>query len=164
VPLDLKAMLRDKRLLAGVGVAGALGLYVLYRRKAGGGSSSTTSGTAGAGGAVGYPNTSGTDIASWLGNYSQSLQSQLDAFSAQPKSTLIQVSGGTKIDDFLAQLGGTSWDQLLALNPGLDSAIAQSNNYGYLSPTNPGGQAGAGPTVRSFGGSRLVRIPLPAAP
>lgn len=81
--MDWRALLHNRWVLGGVGVAGAAGLYVLYRRRSGGGGSSSTgsqSSPAYSSGGVGTFDSTGTDVASWLGNYSGNLQNQLDEY------------------------------------------------------------------------------------
>jgi hypothetical protein len=95
--VNLATMLKDKRLLIGVGVAAAVGLVVLVRRKQTTGTSATTSGTSTTGttgGAVGSVDTAATDIAGWMGDYSQSLQNQLDQYT----KTLTDTLAGLKAD------------------------------------------------------------------
>lgn len=80
---DVKALLHNKYALAGLAAAAGLGGYVLYSRRKGGSSSTGTSDTTTtAAGTNGTPtlDTTGTDIASWLGQYSGSLQNQLDEY------------------------------------------------------------------------------------
>lgn len=85
MPFDLKALTKNKPAMIGLAGAAGLGLYVLYKRKQTTGSTSsqpTTTATTGTG-AVGTFDSSGTDIATWLGNYSGNLQNQLDAYQQQ---------------------------------------------------------------------------------
>lgn len=97
--LSLTALSKNKPLLYGGAAAVGLGLYALYRKKTGAASGGTP--TANASTAAGTYNgtagidTTGTDVASWLGNYSGSLQSQLDAYSQQLTSALQGVSAVT---------------------------------------------------------------------
>lgn len=83
--MNWRALLHDKRVLwGGVAAAAAAGGYALWRRRgsAGGGSSATStdaSSIAPGGGYAGFPNTTGSDIATWAGNYSDALQRQLDS-------------------------------------------------------------------------------------
>lgn len=99
---QLKGLLHNKWALAGVAGAAGLGGLVLYRKRKTGGSSGTSDTTTGqaAGNGVATLDTSGTDIASWLGQYGGSLQAQLDAYQAQLTSALQQLenmptNGGT---------------------------------------------------------------------
>lgn len=97
---DVNALLHNKAALVGIGVAGVAGLYVLIKRKQTTGSTSsdaTTSGSAGT--TTGFPDTTGTDLASWLGQYSSSLQSQLDAYQQSLNDVLsgLQTMSGSPI-------------------------------------------------------------------
>jgi LysM repeat protein len=85
--VNWRDILRDKRLLAGVGVAAAVGLVVFLRRGGGGvvdgGDAEIGTGTAtssGVGYLGGYDSVS-ADVASQLGQYGAGLQSQLDEFA-----------------------------------------------------------------------------------
>lgn len=75
---------KNKTLLWGVGIAAALGLGVWWaRRKSGGSSSSSTSPSLQYAGGYVPPaafDSTGTDVAAWLGNYSGSLQNQLTQY------------------------------------------------------------------------------------
>lgn len=78
-----RQLLRNKPLLYGLGAAAALGAFVLYQRTRAGetGPASTDDEASGGGiGQPGYLNTTGTDVANWLGQYSESLQNQFDEF------------------------------------------------------------------------------------
>lgn len=90
---DLKKLAHNRKAVAGAIGAAALGAFVYLRnRKAG--TSATDSGTASAAGTGsvagmgGGVDTTGTDIASWLGQYGGSLQNQLDAYQQQLTSAL----------------------------------------------------------------------------
>lgn len=89
-------MLHDKKLMIGVGLAAALGAGVLWQRKKSTGSTTSADPTAAQQGApagyVGGFNSTGTDVASWLGNYSGSLQTQLDQYQKQ-LTTALQGAG-----------------------------------------------------------------------
>jgi hypothetical protein len=85
--VDWKSLLNNRKVqIGGVGVAAAAGGLVYYRRKKSGGSAgaatpadSAATGDGGTAYAPGqFPDTSGTDIAGWLGQYSQGLQAELD--------------------------------------------------------------------------------------
>lgn len=96
----VKGLFKNKWMLGGVAVAAGAGGFVLYKKKKAGNSSSSSTGTDQAAGAStvpygsGFMNTSGTDFASWVGQFGGSLQNQLDAYAKQQS-------------DFLAALGGT---------------------------------------------------------
>jgi len=69
----------------GAVVAGA-GIFLVLKLRGSSASSSTSSGdgsTPGATVAGGFPNTSGTDIASWLGNYETGLNGQIGDLQTQ---------------------------------------------------------------------------------
>lgn len=178
--LDLQAMLKDKRLLLGMGGAAALGAFVLYRRKAATGTTSTTGaasgGTTYAG--TGQLDTTGTDVASWLGNYSASLAGQnaeqrqliadqLKAFgdtlagstsAAQTLSNFAPVREGTSLTDVAARQGLTV-DQLKALNgTGINwPTVTNANSGGYISAANP--YNATDPTNQVvFGSDQVVRV------
>jgi hypothetical protein len=87
--VDWRQLTRNKPLLVGIVGAGALGALVLLRRRGGPAGDTATAG-AGAGG-IGYPgtvDTTGTDVAAWLGNYSGALQSQLDEYGRSLQDAL----------------------------------------------------------------------------
>lgn len=96
--MDVRALLHNRWALGGLGVAGAAGAYTLYKRKAAG-TKPTTTGTAqaspGYSGSVGGFDSTGTDVAHWLGSYSGNLQNQLDAYSGSLSSavTALQAIG-----------------------------------------------------------------------
>lgn len=97
MPMDLKAMLKDKKFQVGAAVAAAAGGYVLYKKRGAAGSSGTSVSTPQASPTgAGSLDTTGTDIAGWLGNYSNNLQNQLVGFQQQQTGTLeaIQNSAG----------------------------------------------------------------------
>src|SRR4051812_32724245 len=87
--LDLQTLAKDKRVWAAAGVAAAVGLVVLVKnrgRNAATGSGNAVTGTAsGPSGSYvqGTGDTTGTDIASYLGGYQQSLQGQLTQYQQQ---------------------------------------------------------------------------------
>lgn len=79
--MDWQALLKDKKLWIGVAGAAALGLLVYSRRTKTSTPGTTPAGTtANNGGAV--ADTTGTDLASFLGNFSASLQQQIAALNA----------------------------------------------------------------------------------
>jgi hypothetical protein len=97
MPFDVKALLHNKPALIGVGVAGAAGLYVLLRRKSTTGTTasdaSTTTGGATTG--TGFPDTTGTDVAGWLGTQSGQLAAQQEQFLQQLQQLQQSSGGGT---------------------------------------------------------------------
>lgn len=156
---DWKALAKNKKAWVGVGAAAALGLFVFYRRRkaaaAGlpGTSTSAAAGGTATGGAGAVADTTGYDLASFLGNYSQSLQDQLTAglnaikdangaaASTPPKSIggwmrgadgnyTVHISGGTDWANLQSQLAGFGLNAdiqtLINLNPGL---MADVKNY-----------------------------------
>ena len=90
--MDWQKYLHDPKVLAGGAAAAAVGAYVLYQRKKSTGSSLSSSPAAASPassyGGVGTFSSTGTDVASWLGNYSGGLQTQLDAYSKQLTDSL----------------------------------------------------------------------------
>lgn len=142
--MDFRALLHNKWALAGLGVAGAAGAYVLIRRQAsgGGGSSSGSQASPAYSGGVGSFDSTGTDVAGWLGNYSGNLQNQLDEYQRQLRDALggltnvppgdsgtgsssawVNVFGGQGVDDWITS-NGYNYDTLLKLNPDLAKYIS----------------------------------------
>jgi LysM domain len=82
--MNWRELIKNKKLLAGVGAAAALGAFVWWRRSHDGGYGvDVAGGESGDGGRIGNPgylNTTGTDVAAWLSEYSAGLQGQLDEF------------------------------------------------------------------------------------
>lgn len=82
--MDFQSLIKDRRFQLAAGATAAVGGYVWYQRRKAGGSSSTAAGSSST--TAGYPSsggvdTTGTDVANWLGQYSGSLQNQLDAYA-----------------------------------------------------------------------------------
>lgn len=88
--MNWRELLRNKPALYGLGAAAALGGFVLYRRMQSGETDTGAADESGDGsiGAPGYLNTTGTDVASWLGNYSASLQNQLTEYQRSLQDAL----------------------------------------------------------------------------
>lgn len=147
LPDSIQSLLRNKPALIGVGLAGALGLFVFLRRRGSGGTGSSastaTSGTGSAGG-VGTFDSTGTDIASFLGDYSQRLDDQLggyirdlkstqDSLTQAGKTTRVAVREGQWVKPLVEQIAsfrpGFSEADLLSLNPGLAFADADAGGY-----------------------------------
>lgn len=101
--MKLDQALRDKKFWVVGGLGAALGLGVWYQRKKSGQSAQSTpnpSGTTPVG--VGYTggfDSTGTDVASWLGNFSGSLQNQLDQFNNQLTGALAGTAAITSKDN-----------------------------------------------------------------
>jgi LysM repeat protein len=84
--MDWKSLLRNRKVqIGGLAVAAGAGAFAFYRKRAAGGASSTDAAAAGDGSTGGaaytpgaFPDTSGTDVAGFLGQYSQQLQTELD--------------------------------------------------------------------------------------
>lgn len=137
LPGSWEELKRNKPALIGLAGAGVLGLVVFLRRRnagGGGGSAGTaTSGTGSAGG-VGTFNSTGTDIASFLGDFSDRLDTQLGGYISQLQSTnsavqqagttTTRVTQGQWIKPLVEQIAryrpGFSETDLQNLNPGLD--------------------------------------------
>jgi hypothetical protein len=177
VTVDLKTALKNKKLLYGVGLAAAAGGAVLWTKSKGGGSSSAGGGQAATQPAyvgAGSVDTTGTDVASWLGNYSSSLQAQYDQqqqqwaeFGKNLTDSLTQMSNGVDTTGFrevsledgswltnVLQGTGLSLDQLLKYNPNV--VLAQSDAEGWVGPNNPA----TGSSLRlAFKGAQKIKVP-----
>lgn len=96
---NVKGLLKNKYALAGLVGAAGIGGYVLLKRKSSTGSSlsadQATSATSPTGQTYGGINTTGTDIATWLGNQSGQFQNQFDAFAAQQADFLSKLGAGS---------------------------------------------------------------------
>lgn len=98
--MNLGALTKDKRLMAGVAVAGAVGLFVFLRRggtdTGGSGSGSDEEGGTSVGSGVGYLggyDSTSADIAGQLGQYGAGLQVQLDEFAGTLQDALEKMTG-----------------------------------------------------------------------
>lgn len=90
--MDWQTLLHDKRFLYAGGVVAAIGAGVFYARRSKTSSSSTTTTpaattTGSSTGSLGQFDSTGTDVANWLGNQSGALQNQLDQFAQEQKDT-----------------------------------------------------------------------------
>lgn len=157
--MDWRELLRNRWTWAGVAGAAGLGAIVWWRRRgtapAGGAGAGAAAGTpAYASGAVGSFDSTGTDVAAWLGQYSGSLDNQFKEFRTSVETRLAGIPAeqtGTGTADPAAQLftagsdlyqiadsrfGPGGLNTLRTLNPGLDSHIAwlprPGNQYGNL--------------------------------
>jgi len=145
-------MLRNRWMLAGLGVAAAAGLFVLVRRQRAGGAAPATGSQASpaySSGSIGTFDSTGTDVASWLGSYSGNLQNQLDEYKATLTDTLAgagamgapYIPAGVRTTTYLVRPGDTAdsiwssvskaWgfsgskEQLLTLNRIKDVSVGQ---------------------------------------
>lgn len=100
--MNLNALLHDKR-VAFAAAGGLLGLFVYLRHRASSASTSTSSTTSSnglavptdaSGGLVGNADTTGSDLASQLGQLAQQQQSALDSFQQQLTSGLSGLTSG----------------------------------------------------------------------
>ncbi len=96
-----KNLFKDKRFLAAGGVVVVLGALIAFRR--GGDSNTAGSGDAAPsstrpGYVQGYADTSGTDMASYLGTFTQQSMQQQQAFLDSLRSTLDQWKNGPDVD------------------------------------------------------------------
>lgn len=89
---DVNALLKDKRLWVGAAVAAGVGIVMFLKR---GGSAPATSGPGSATGSTtqGTADTTGTDIASYLGQYSQSQMELLNQWAANLQTSLDAIRG-----------------------------------------------------------------------
>lgn len=98
--MDWRALLHDRRVwLAGAVAAAGLGAVTFLRRRKTGAGYDTASPQGTAAGSIGYPagvDTTGTDVASWLGNYSGSLQRQLDEYGKTLTDSLSAIGQTTR--------------------------------------------------------------------
>lgn len=154
-----------------VGAAGAAGLgaiTLLRRRSAGGGSAGAgaSESPAYSGGVGGFDST-GTDVAHWLGDYSANLDSQFNEFRTSVEDRLGGLAVGdyetinvstAHADDILAQVKSYlpffTLQDLVNINPGIP--LAQANANGYISASNP---AGNSPTIWVISSPWEVKIP-----
>lgn len=99
--MDWRALWADKRLRLGLLAAAGVGAVVWLRRRGAGTETGSTARPAGAtgtsGGVAVGPDTTGTDIAAWMGQYSASLQGQLNDFSRQLTDSLEQLGRTTVV-------------------------------------------------------------------
>lgn len=139
--LNLGQMLRDRRFQLAAGAAGVVGAAVFVMRKKSGASGSSggddaatvsagagTSGTSYSG--TGVFDSTGNDIASWLGDYSGSLQNQLNDYAAQLKTSTDELD--TKLNAKTGDLG----TQLAKLQTTVD-AIAKAQKPAPKPPIKP---------------------------
>jgi len=135
--VNLGQLIKNKKVVyGGIGLAVVLGLYTLYSRTKGGagvGEDATSSG--GSAGQLNgtFPDTTGSNVASWFGQYSESVQRQLDEYLKQQQ-------------DYLESLGQ------LPTSPAPSGSTSPGNRFPRWDPPSRGG-----------GGPRTgpIRVPIP---
>lgn len=144
---DVKALLRDKKLVAGLVVAAGVGAVVFVRRRQAGGTDAAaatatqTSSTGTSGTYTGVSaGTAGTDLASWMSTYTDAVVKALTpatSTTVEPVSTKsVLVQEGTDVESWLKS-NNTTLQQLLALNPNVADLIRVGDAEGYVSERNP---------------------------
>jgi LysM repeat protein len=100
--VDVQGLLHNRWFLGAAGLSGVAGLYVLYKRKSAGGSTSQSGGGAGAqaspsyaSGSVGSFDSTGTDVANWVGQYSGNLDNQFKEFQKNVADQLAAIPTGS---------------------------------------------------------------------
>lgn len=140
--MDWQALLHNRWAVGGIVAAAGVGGYVLLTRKKGGsaGTSDTTTTTAGTTGTATL-DTSGTDIANWLGQYSGSLQNQLDqGLSAYQQgiqdiqTTLTQLPTSTGSTSTTSTTPGTSTTPTTTPSPSTSAQYVTVAKYTTKSP------------------------------
>lgn len=100
--LDIKRLLRNKKAVAGLAAAGALGLVVALRGKSSGGGSDLPATSAGTGsGGIGTYDSTGMDVANQLGQFGNSINNSLSDFQSSLTDTL------TALQNVPTATGGT---------------------------------------------------------
>lgn len=159
IPHSFQELVHNKPALIGLAGAGGLGLVVFLRRRksdAGAGSqvANSETGNAGSGGVATFDST-GSDVAAFLGDYSTRLDSQLNGYINDLKATIPQlpasetppspaapsggfhetsvtVAPGWSVVNTIKSLQAHGWkgtyDSLVKLNPGLNRNIKWSPN------------------------------------
>jgi len=94
--MDWRELLRNRWTWAGVAGAAGLGAIVWWRRRStggapGGGVGAAAASPAYASGAVGSFDSTGTDVAAWLGQYSGSLDNQFKEFTTAVETRLAAI-------------------------------------------------------------------------
>jgi hypothetical protein len=155
--VDWQGLLHNRWVWIGGAGAAGLGALAYVRRKKAGGAGGGAAATVGAqatpayAGGVGGFDSTGTDVAAWLGNYSGNLQHQLDAYQQQLTDTLAGMPTGATGTGAGPSAGGSSMfaaanqnlyelgdlNQLRQLNPNLDSLILWADptpQHPFLTP------------------------------
>jgi hypothetical protein len=119
--MNLKELWGKKWFRLGVPVAGGLGLVALYMRKKSTGSTSTAPATQQkAAGGVGMFDSTGTDVAHWVGEHDAKMQEQLTTYQTQLTDSV------SAFNKFLAPLGRIS-----GAHPLDDARAAGDLGYGW---------------------------------
>jgi hypothetical protein len=169
--MDIKEIIKKPAFKWSAAAVGVVALFVFLRRPATGGLSGSSAVQSPAAGGQAYSgtgrlDTTGSDVASWLGQYSGGLQNQLneygrtltDATSSLALSQVYSAQGGQRLSD-VAAAAGVSVPDLMAINPNLGGYLKDANQWGFISPSNPAGRADAGPSGPVFWASAPVKLP-----
>jgi len=126
--VDWQGLLHNRWVWIGGAAAGGVGLAVYLRRKNAAGGASSTAGAqaspAYSGGVGGFDST-GTDVAAWLGNYSGNLQNQLNQYQQQLTDSLAAL--GT-VAPATTGTGGTATPTAVATPPAINPYTARFIN------------------------------------
>jgi hypothetical protein len=156
--VKFQELLKNRTFQIAAGIVVVIGVYVAMRRKSDGSGGSTDSTQPTSGGTV-YStvpsNTTATDIASWMGDYSGSLQQQLNAYSTSLDEQIqtLQNLGtgesgnGNGDSQYLTLTAKTGWDwdqfvnqaeqvnsantvaKLMELNPTMQPNVGSDNRF-----------------------------------
>jgi hypothetical protein len=171
--MDVSKLLKDKKLLYGIGLAAVAGAAVFWQKSRSGSSTSNQSTTYAGTGTL---DTTGTDIASTLSSYSSSMlaaqeeqnklvQEQLSSYETSLTNALsgigtmssdtstsdyrtISVPSGTWLTEVLRNNNLTLSD-LVKYNPDINTRLSESSNAGWVTSSNPL------PSDRLLSGERL---------
>jgi len=170
------SFVRDKRFQVGAVAAVALGGYAFWQKRKAGGTTASDTSTVTSGSTTGvnpgYLNTTGTDVASWMGDYSAGLQQQLTDYGKQltdavtalqnlqpspdtpttpttlPAVKKVTVEGGSWLKDVMTNYH-VDQDLLFKLNPNIAQSLSWASAKGF-------DQAGG---VQVFGGPTSINVP-----
>ena len=159
---QLKQLTHNKKAMLGIGGAGAVGLFVLYKRKASTGSTSTsgttasttdgTSSTVPYTSASTYPNTYSTDLASALGNMDSNYASAVQGYQQQL----------TSVQSALASLNGSggavTTPDTTSYNPSYTPPAATSSGS---SSSSSGSSFGGGGAAQASAGASQSGVTVP---
>lgn len=154
----LKALMKNKPALAGIGAAGVLGLYVLGKRQGAGdsgGDAADEEAMLVGGGYVADPafaDTTGADLANVLGQYSADLSGQLLAYEESMSTTLEAMLDAQDLgdDDDTTGTGGTKTGtkrKRVTRDPGYWTQLGRDNTvFARNVPWHIRRKGGRGPT------------------